>query len=531
MLDGLGKIFPQLAQFWAKLSAGQKLAFLSVVLLSVGAVTLIGKLASEPSYSTLYANLSPEDASKIVDELTSASIPFKLEQAGTAIQVPVERVYDLRLELASKGIPSSGQVGFEVFEEASLGMTPFQQQVHFRRALEGELERTIGRLQPVRWARVHINLPERSAFRRDRRDPTAAVVLGLIQGRALSESEAAGISQLVAGAVEGLDSGKVTIVDSKGRLLAQPRGEADATLATGALDVQHKIEQDLAARAQSLLAAAVGPDKAVVTVSALIERRRIEERQTRVNPDESAVISTQSTEESRTTPGLGGAAGIPGTESNIPGGQPPQTSGSASGSETITRETLNFDVSRSRSTTVVPMGEVKRLSIAVLVDGSYEPAVVPDGQEAPDPPLPPVYRARTPEELSTYTNIVKRAVGFDEARGDTIEVQNVAFRSPIQDLDVTPPSFWESPLLQALMPGAMRLILALGGIGLLIFLVLRPALNQLAQSAQPTLTAQSGETQTAGKLDLPPGDAEIAIPISKDQARQVAEAMRQWLRE
>ena len=530
MLEGLTRLGTQLATFWRQLGAAQKLAFASIALLTLGAGSLLVHLASEPDYSTLYANLTPDDASSIVDELSTAGVPFRLTQAGTAIQVPMERVYDLRLELAAKGMPSSGPVGFEVFDDASLGMTPFQQQVHFRRALEGELERTIGRLQPVRWARVHINLPERSAFQRRQMQPTAAVVLGMAQGQSLTASEAAGITQLIAGAVEGLSAENVTIVDSKGRLLAQPRGEGDGTLAAGALDVQHKIESDLAERAQTLLDAALGPGRAVVTISAAIDRKRFEEQQERVNPNETAVISTQTTEESRTTPSAS-IGGVPGTPSNLPGGEAPAPPVAQNGSESISRETLNFDVSRSRSTTVVPMGEIQRLSIAVLVDGTYEPVVTPEGQEPPAVPPPPAYKPRSAEEITTYTNIVKRAVGFDEKRGDTIEVSNVAFRSPLSEGDGEAPAFWESPLFHTLAPGVVRVLLALAGVVLLIVMVLRPALRQLAQSAAPALTAQSKPEGGQSAIDIPSQDAEIAIPITKDQARHVAEAMRQWLRE
>ena len=533
MLEGLSKIGPQLGAFWSQLGSGQKLAFLSIGLLTLGIGSLLVQVASEPEYSTLYANMSPEDASSVVDELTTASVPFRLTHAGTAIQVPVERVYDLRLELAAKGLPSSGPVGFEVFDDASLGMTPFQQQIHYRRALEGELGRTITRLEPVRWARVHINIPERTAFRRDRKQPTAAVVLSLAPGRSLSATESTGISQLIAGAVEELEASGVTIVDSKGRLLAKPQGEADAALAAGVLEMQRSIELDLTHRAQGLLDAALGSGASVVTIAAVINRQRFEETQDRVNPDESAVISTQTTEEARTTPAAA-FGGIPGTPSNLPGGQPAETTGAQNGSETVTRETLNFDVTRSKSTTVVPMGELKRLSIAVLVDGTYlAPPPPAEGEEAPETPPPATYQPRTEEELQTYTDIVKRAVGFDEERGDTIEVRNIAFRSPLEDFDITEPAFWETPLFHTLAPGVTRLILALGGLLLLVTMVLRPAMRQLSQSTARALAApaESGGAVSAEGVKLPSQDAELAIPISKDQARQVAEAMRQWLRE
>ena len=532
MAEGLGNIGSQLGAFWRNLSAAQRLAFLSVTLLTLGAGSLLVRIAGEPDYATLFAGLEPEDASNIVDQLRGSNVPFRLEHAGTAILVPAERVYDLRLELAAQGLPASGPVGFEVFDDAGLGMTPFQQQVTYRRALEGELERTISRLRPVQWARVHINIPERTAFRRDRKTPTAAVVLNLGSGQKLSAAEAAGITQLIAGAVEGLDPTGVTLVDARGQLLATPGRERDDAFAAGVLDLQKTIESSLEARAQALLDAALGPGRSAVTVAATINRKRFEENQDRVNPDEAVVISNQTTEEARTTP-ASAFGGVPGTPTNLPGGAPPETPAAQNGTETITRETQNFEVSRSRSTTVVPMGEVERLSVAVLVDGTYADATVPEGQDPPETPAPPVYTPRTADELLTYTNLVKRAVGFDEDRGDTIEVQNVAFRSPLEDVPIDEPPFWESPLVHMIAPGLARLAVVLIGLLLIIKMVLRPTLAALSQAAAASARA-TAERQTAEAGDqrmLPGKDSELVIPLGKDQAKNVAEAMRQWLRE
>jgi flagellar M-ring protein FliF len=530
MLDGLSQIGPQLAAFWRGLSAAQRLAFLSVTLITLGAGALLVRVASEPDYATLFAGLAPEDAATIVDTLRASDVPFRLEHAGTAVLVPRDRVYDLRLDLASKGLPSSGPIGFEVFDDASLGMTPFQQQVHYRRALEGELERTISRLRPVHWARVHINIPERTAFRRDRKEPTAAVVLNLGAGQKLSAGEAMGITQLIAGAVEGLDPGAVTLVDARGQLLVTPGRERDSTMAAGVLELQKTIEESLEVRAQALLDAALGPGRSAVTVAAKIDRRRFEEKQERVNPDESAVISNQTTEESRTTP-ASAFGGIPGTPSNLPGGTPPEVA-AQNGTETITRETQNFDVSRSQSTTVVPMGQIERLSIAVLLDGTYAPAVT-DEETADAAPAAPAYTPRTDEEILLYTNLVKRAVGFDDARGDTIEVQNVAFRSPLAEVALEAPPFWDAPLVHVLAPTLARVGLVLLGLLLLIRMVLRPTLATLAQAAATSANApiERGAAGSDGPLLLPSKDAELVIPLGKDQAKNVAEAMRQWLRE
>jgi flagellar M-ring protein FliF len=520
MAEALGRIPAQLAAFWRTLKPAQRVAFSSVLLVALGVIALLASVAQREDYGTLYANLGPEEAARIVDELSTRGVPHRLSHAGTAIQVPSARVYDLRLELAAKGLPGGGPVGFEVFDAGSLAMTPFQQQLQFRRALEGELARTISRLGPVEWARVHVNLPARTAFAREQLKPTAAVVLGLAAGQSLGPDDAAGIRQLVAGAVENLDAQQITIVDAQGRLLVRPGGAEHDALASGAFDVQRSVESSLSDRAQRLLDAALGAGRSVVTVSATIDRKRFEEKQERVNPEESTVLSEQRSEETRTTP-TPIAAGIPGTPSNLPGG-PGAEGGAASGSESVTRESINYEFTRSRSETVVAMGGVQRLSVAVLVDGTYTAPEVPEGGEA----APAAYAPRTPEELTSYTDIVKRAVGFDEERGDEIVVQNLPFRSPLDEVSAEPPGFWESPLLHLLLPTASRFALVLIGIVLLITLVLRPTLAQLAAAERAAAEQPSPEA-----LQLAHPDAELSIPISKDQAKFVAEALRQWLRE
>ena len=242
--------------------------------MTFGGVALLVNIAGEQQYAVLYSDLSPEDSAKIVDELSTGQVPFKLTHAGTTVQVPLERVYDVRLELAAKGMPTSGPIGFEIFDGNGLGMTPFQQRVNFRRALEGELARTISRLAPVQSARVHITIPEKTVFQRDKVKPRAAVVLNLRRGQSLSGTEASGIAHLLSGSVEGLEANQITLLDSTGRLLARP-GSADGDmLAAEALNVQRGIERDLARRAETLLDAALGSGKAVVTVSAAISTRR-----------------------------------------------------------------------------------------------------------------------------------------------------------------------------------------------------------------------------------------------------------------
>lgn len=526
-MDRLAKLFADLGRFWQNLNSAQRIAALSIGLLSAGALALLVNLASQPQYTTLYSDLGPSDAQEMVEQLRSRQIPFELTHAGTAIQVPLKRVYDLRLELAAQGLPSSGPVGFEVFNDSGLGLTPFQEKVRYRRALEGELSRTISQLASVDSARVHVNIPERAVFRREQKSASAAVVVKLRSSRTLSPGEAAGIGHLIAAAVEGLESSRITLLDTKGRLLMRPGSNEEDGFAAAAFDAQHQIEKNLGSRAQTLLDAALGEGRSVVTVSAVIDRRRIEENQDQINPDETVVLSEQRTEEERSE-ALATTGGVPGTPANVPGAPAAPTSGAPS-REAVTRETTNFEVSRTKRHTVIPMGSLQRISVAVLLDGTYTtPEAAPGAEEAG--PSAPVYQPRSVEEIAQITQIVQRAVGFTEERGDQITVQNLQFRSPLDDVaaGVSLP-LWRSPELFILLPSVARALAVLGGIVMLIFFVLRPALRQLAMAN--VITATASESQGEGAMLELPKQGELVIPISKDDAKIAANTMKQWLRE
>lgn len=534
-MPGLDQLFTQIGAFWRGLAGAQRVALLSTVLITAGAIALVVNLGQRSDYGTLYANLEPDDAATIVDELKTLQVPFELSHAGTAIQVPVERIYDLRLELAQKGLPASGPVGLEVFDDSPLGMTPFQQRVRFQRAMEGELGRSITRLAPVHWARVHINVPDRRVFRREQNAASASVVVSLVSGQTLSAGEARGIAQLISGAVDGLETGNVSILDASGRLLLRPKGNEEEALAAEAIDTQRGIESQLANRAQNLLDAALGSGKAVVTVSAKVDMRRVESKADLVNPDQAAVVSEQRSEETRTEPNLT-AGGVPGAAANLPGG--PGDGGGAGGtsSETITRETINFDFSRTTERTVVPMGAIQKLSVALLVDGTYS---VPEGTEVAEGEEPPApqYQPRSEDEMNQLSEIVKRAVGFDTERGDVIAAHNVPFRSPLEDLP-TPeaPGFLERPEMLMLVSPIMRVVAVLGGLMLLVMMVIRPTMKQLASAAAIAAPGGTGALAAGGNATgaLEGGEDEatdLSIPVGKADAKQVADAIRQWLRE
>ena len=529
-MDRLLKLFGDLGGFWQGLNPAQRIAATSIGLITAGTLALLINLASRPQYTTLYSDLIPSDAQEMIEQLRTRQVPFELTHAGTAIQVPLERVYDLRLELAAQGLPSAGPVCFEIFNDSGLGLTPFQEKVRYRRALEGELSRTVSQIVAVESARVHINIPDRAVFRREQKKASAAVVVKLRTGRALGPSEAAGIGHMIAAAVEGLESGQVTILDTNGRLLSRPSSNEEDGLAVAAFDAQRVIEKTLASRAQRLLDAALGEGRSVITVSAVINRKRVEENEDRINPDETAVLSEQRTEEERSEY-VPIASGVPGTQSNVTGAPGASATTAQPSTENVTRETLNFEITRTKSHTVIPMGGLQRLSVAVLVDGTYSISELPTGAEETEP-APPVYEPRSAEELGQITQIVQRAVGFDEERGDRIAVQNLQFRSPLADVGAgTSLPLWRSPELFLLLPSVARTLALLGGIFMLIFFVLRPALKQLAMAnvLAASTGGRDGEGET-GRLEVPK-QAELLIPPSKDDARMAANTMRQWLRE
>jgi flagellar M-ring protein FliF len=320
----------------------------------------------------------------------------------------------------------------------------------------------------------------------------------------------------------------VSILNESGRILVRPTGEEGDLLAAEAMEVRRNLERELALRAQTLLDAALGAGSSLVTVAGTIDMRRIDETENSVDPDQAAVVSEQRVEESRSQPTVA-SSGIPGTISNVPGRGPgAEQAQPGPSTETVTRETINFEVTRATTRTVIPIGALQRLSVAVLVDGTYATPEGAEGEEAT-----PQYQPRSDEELRQISEIVKRAVGFDEGRGDVIEVQNLPFRSPLEDLPEVEVPFWERPELLALALTITRGAVVVGGLILLALLVIRPALRQLAGAPGVAIGGVAGEA-TAGTAESPlqiQENAELSIPLNKDQARVVAEAMRQWLRE
>src|SRR5689334_17026257 len=412
----LQAVWTQLAGFFMALPPARRVAVAGVGAASMALVLGVAWWVQRPLYRPLFTNLSSEDAGAIVQALKAEKVPFRLDDGGHAVLVPAERLYELRLSLASRGLPEGGGVGFEIFDKQSLGVTDFVQRLNYQRALQGELGRTIGQLGGVESARVHLALPERSLFVAEDRRPSASVVVKLASGRTLARAQIDGIVHLVASSVEGLDADSVTVVDESGRMLTADRHGADqAGVSSTALEVQSAVERQIADRIESMLGAVVGRDKAIARVAASLDFARVERTEETYDPDRSVLKTQRAMREQTTGPHTSG--GAPGVQANLTN----ETGAAATPDTEAPRserrdESQTYEVSKVVSRTVAPVGALKQLSVAVLVDGVYSEE---NGKR--------VFAARPQEEMDRLRDLVKGAVGFSETRGDKIEVACVPF--------------------------------------------------------------------------------------------------------
>jgi len=459
-----------------------RLAAMAVVaVLLLGFFAYLVMRAQTPNLSPLYSGLSLEDSSAIVTELQTLNIPFELRGDGDTILIPRDQITTTRMTLAGSGLPQRGQVGYEIFDEQStLGATSFVQNLNNVRALEGELARTIGSLTRIKSARVHLVLPERELFRRERTDPSASIVLS-VRGE-LATGEIRAIQHLVASAIEGLTPTRVSIVDDQGNLLASGTGDDEqGAMAGEAAERTLGFENRLRTRVEDMLANVVGAGRARVEVSAEIDYNRSTTTQETFDPESQVVRSSQIRETENLTAGANGQVTV---ANELPGAS--QNAGATGAAEqgTSTEEVTNYEISKTTQTAVTEAGAIKRLSVAVVVDGVY----------AADPSVgTPVYTPRSADEIAQILTLVRSAVGYSEARGDTVEVVNMQFAER-PELAV-PGTDGEGGLLDFtrddLMNGAemaVTLLIALA----LVFFVMRPLLKKVLTPESQPLALPSG---------------------------------------
>ncbi|MEW6354666.1 MAG: flagellar basal-body MS-ring/collar protein FliF [Pseudomonadota bacterium] len=504
--------------------------------------------AQGPSYRTLYSSLSDKDTGQIIDALQKLNVPHKLEEKTGAIMVPAERVHDTRLKLALQNLPKGTDGGFEIMgEQQGFGTSQFMETARYQRALEGELARSITTLSNVQSARVHLAIPKQSAFIRNAEPPSASVLINLYPGRNLEEGQVSAIMHLVASSIPNLATERVTVIDQKGRLLTPQKTSREMALSTAQFDYARRLEESYIKRIENILTPIMGPAGVRAQVVADVDFTLTEQTQEIFNKEKPALRSEQTTEE-RSTSGAG-AGGVPGALSN----QPPAAASVAAPTDAVAPNTAEGNVKPAAGATAVPQNESSRatrnyeldktISHTQMAPGSLRRlsvAVVLDDHQGVDENGDPVRTPLKPEELERMTTLVKDAVGFDEKRGDSVNVINVSFAPPEEVEPPPEPSFFEQPWLQS----AGKQVL--GGIVILLlgFGVLRPVLSALATRGAAVARLPAGEAGMAGERMSVSGpqtqarlagssDYETNLSTAKTLAAQdpkrVAQVVKTWV--
>jgi len=404
-------ITKQLTSFANKLTRTQQLTIAGVVVAAIVGIMLMINTASQPSMSVLFSELDQKDASVIVEKLKERKIPYEIQSGGSVVLVPANVLHETRLQLAGEGLPQSSTVGYEIFDKTNLGMSDFVQKLNYRRALEGELARTIGSINEVQKVRVHIVVPEKALFDKDQNKATASVVLQLKSGRSISRLNTEGIQNLVASSIEGMDASSVTVVDQKGQIISEPPRDKNsiAGLSSTQYELQQKIDQYLTSKVQTLLDGVLGAGNAVVRANAELDFTQIEKTVEDYDPDKQVVRSEQKIDEqSKSVDSL-----------NFPA-----VNSASQRGNTVT----NYEISKTIEKIVNRGGGIKRLSVATLINGTTK---VIEGDK---PALE--YKPRADEEMEKITQVVKNAVGYDPTRNDQVSVVNVQFDPSQQEEDL-----------------------------------------------------------------------------------------------
>ncbi len=452
-----------------------------------------------PSFAPIYGDMAEKDASQVMEALQQAGVSYKVDEASGMLMVPSAKLKEIRMQLASQGLPNSVGMGFELLQQdTGFGTSQIVEKARYQQAMQGELARTISTIGAIQSARVHLAIPKQSVFVRKRQPPTASVAIRMHSGRMLEDSQVEAIVHLVASSVPELNPGRVTVVDHKGRLLSGDPESREMKLSATQFEHTRRIETHFRERIERLLAPIVGRDKVRAQVTAEVDFTVTEQTQERYNPDQPALRSEQLNEEN--SRGLG-AGGVPGALTNQPpaAGAAPEVAGGAGGAggeqggslNSSRQSTRNFELDRVISHTRMSPNALRRLSVAVVVDDISK--VDGEGNLS--------VRERTPEEIERLTDLVREAVGFDVRRGDSVRVMNSSFLSPepIADLPETP--IWEQGWFLDIIKQVGGLLLVL----ILIFFVLKPTMKRLTSTHAELAGAAGGSDAEGARVDGPLG--------------------------
>ncbi|MGB3864051.1 MAG: flagellar basal-body MS-ring/collar protein FliF [Xanthobacteraceae bacterium] len=505
-----------LTAFLKGLGASRLAAMAAVTLALVGFFGFVIMRVTTPQMTTLFTDLSIEDSSSIIKELERQAIPYEMRNDGAILMVPKDKVTRLRMKLAEGGLPKGGGVGYEIFDKSdTLGSTSFVQNINHLRALEGELARTIRAIDRIQAARVHLVLPERPLFSRDAPEPSASIVLR-VRG-ALELQQVRAIRHLVASAVNGLKPQRVSIVDEAGQLLAD--GAADG-VNNGATGDERRVafEKRLRGEIESIVSSVVGSGRARVQLSADFDYNKVTQTSDTFDPEGRVLRSSQTREESSLS--ADNRDGQVTVNNELPGNQRQDASPTARDQSKKSEETNNYEISRTTKTEVTEAGRVNRISVAVLVDGSYAKN---DKGEL-------VYQARDKEQLDRIAALVRSAIGFNQKRGDLVEVVNLKFAEPPAALPINEPSgmlgmlsFTKDDVMNLI---EMVVVLLLGLV--VVFMVVRPLVKRILSpdpAAAPAIPAPAPALADASQP--PPGQSLVPGNSAASQMIDVAQVQGQ----
>ncbi len=451
--------FRQIVDFGARLSVQQKLTVGGILAVSLVVLGSIAYWSNQPDYALLFGELDQADAGQVIEELKGRGVRYELHNSGTAVFVPRSEVYELRLAMANSGVITDGQQGYELFDKATLGMTTFIQNLNMRRALEGELVRTITSIHQVASARLHLVVPERSPFKETQALPSASVVLKMTAGSSLALSQVDGIASLVAGAVEGLMASDVTVLDTQGRVLSSGGDDADQTaLSSTQLEMQRSVEEGLETKGQSLLDEMLGAGNSIVRISADLDFSRTISSREIIDPESATIVSEEKIDEQ-----LGE-------------------------NSTANSSVRNYEMTRTSETHEKSVGSINHISVSVVLNQRPESVIPISGESGA--PTETTFRSFSPPELAELTELVRNAVGLDESRGDRITVVQTRFEPSQVPLTEGFGDFEQSErIAMYLRYGLIALALVMA-----FFLIKRAGRQVTEMASRPSARVGSGPT-------------------------------------
>ena len=539
--SGFGLVMQNLSN----LSQRQKLSAAAALAAAIALLVGVWLWSQEPDYAVLFSNLEERDGGAIVTALQQQNVPYRFSAGGGAILVPQSMVHDVRLRLAAEGLPRGGMVGFELMEGQKLGVSQFHEQVNFQRALEGELSRTIQSLASIARARVHLAIPKQTAFLRNQQAPTASVLVNLLPGRRLDEAQVAGIVHLVASSVPQLATDQVSVVDQSGQLLTQS-AKQDSGLDPTQLEYVDELERSYIERIRTILTPVVGAGNFRAQVTADVDFTRTEQTAEiyKPNPTPDQAIRSQQTSESLS--GDLGAQGVPGALTNqppVPATAPltaPPAGGAAGGEKigTSSRNAIiNYELDKTIQHVRRAAGEIRRLSVAVVLNHRSTTNAKGNVETGP----------LSDEEVRKITDLIREAVGYSEARGDTLNVANSIFaEAPEEVLPELP--LWKDPEIIAIAKEALRYLIVVAVLAFVAFGVIRPLMKQV----MPPPVTEEDEDEGAAADEEAEGedgkeDAEVTLSpeaaaqqsfeeklararkLAQDNPKMIANLLKEWI--